>query len=149
MNENLPDLIADLRSEAMRTALLVGLISIPVGFLWIALLGSRSMTPMLLAGAVVGLLYSNRPTPVFKAGAVVGVFAPVPELLVQLYPAMSELWMSSAGIAVKSGITAVVIPLCVIALAMIATVVVLASVATAALFEFFQPYLPDIARTEA
>lgn len=83
----------------MRTATLVGLTFIPLGFLWIYVFGTNSPGYMMLAGVSIGVLYGDRPTPAHRAGARAGIFVPIPEAVVQASAVIPPLWESSAGLA--------------------------------------------------
>lgn len=85
----------------MRTATLVGLAAIPVGFLWIYLFGTGSAVVAVLAGILVGFIYSDRPTPAHRAGARAGLFAPVPEALVQPALFVLDVWSWPASLEAK------------------------------------------------
>lgn len=96
----------ELTAESMRTATLVGLAAIPAGGVWILLWGTGSAVLVLLAGGVVGLLYSDRPTPAHRAGARAGIFVPLPEAVVQVALAISDVWASPIGLELKVAGTA-------------------------------------------
>lgn len=81
----------------MRAATLVGVASIPVGFLWIHLFGTGSATVLLLASALAGVVYSGRSVPAYRAGARVGLFAPAPEVIVQILSGIRSLLASGLG----------------------------------------------------
>lgn len=85
----------------MHAATLIGLVFVPLGFLWIYLFGTNVTGIMLLAGAAVGVVYSNRPTPTHRAGARTGIFAAIPEAIVQVLVEAPSIWESSAPLATK------------------------------------------------
>lgn len=101
MAEVIGSVLSELRAESMRAATLVGLASVPLGFLWIYVFGTNAPGFMLLAGVSVGVLYSDRPTPSHRAGARAGIFVPIPEVIVQVSVAIPPLWESSAGLATR------------------------------------------------
>lgn len=85
----------------MRTATLVGLAAIPVGFLCIYLFGTGSAVIAVLSGILAGFVYSNRPTPAHRAGARAGLFAPIPEALVQPAQFVLDVWSWPASLEAK------------------------------------------------
>lgn len=108
MGERVQGIIDELRAESMRAATLVGLASVPVGFLWIYLLGTGSAAVVVLAGILVGLIYGDRPTPAYRAGARVGLFVPIPEALVQSAEFVFDVWTWPASLEAKVFFTVLV-----------------------------------------
>lgn len=132
MSERIQGLLDELTAESMRTATLVGIASIPAGYLWIHLFGTQSAAVLLFTGIVVGLFYSDRPTPAGKAGARAGLFAPIPELTFQLGTGVSGIWASGANVELKVVMTVFAAPLVfLVAWVLFASVVILLAVVTA------------------
>lgn len=94
----------------MRTATLVGLAAVPVGFLWIYLFGTGSAVVAGLSGILVGFVYSDRPTPAHRAGARAGLFAAIPVALVQPAQSVLDVWSRPASLEAKVFFTVLVGP---------------------------------------
>lgn len=112
----------------MRAATLVGLASLPVGFLWIYLFGTGgSVAVPVLAGILVGLIYSDRPTPAHRAGARVGLFAPIPEAIVFPAQFVLDVWSWPASLEAKLFFTVLIGSLFVLLVWVVGAIVCIAS----------------------
>lgn len=128
----------------MRTATLVGLASIPVGFLWIYLFGTQSAAVLLATGIVVGAFYSDHPTPTRRAGARAGLFAPIPELTVQTATNLGDIWQFSASPEFQIGLTVAVVALLVpVAWVLFVFFVIGVATGTAWMLKQVRPYLSN------
>lgn len=132
----------------MRTATLVGLAAIPVGFLWHHLFGPDSAGVIVAVGVLVGVLYSGRPTPAHRAGARAGLFAPIPVAVVQVVSDTVDLWATSASLELKVVVTALFGSLVFLFLWVFgALLCIVTAAATAWIVDRSRPYLPHTADT--
>lgn len=148
MGERLQGIIDELRAESMRAATLVGLASIPVGFLWIYLGGPESAVAIVLVGALVGVIYSDGPEPAYRAGARAGLFAPVPVAIVQPTTSILEIWATSMAMEMKLFFAGLVGLLGVLFLWVIGALICIASAVLAELLvDKIRPHLANARRS--
>ncbi|GAB3681104.1 hypothetical protein GCM10028857_04800 [Salinarchaeum chitinilyticum] len=134
----------------MRTATLVGLASIPVGFLWIYLAGPESGIAIVLAGALVGVIYSDGPEPAYRAGARAGLFASIPIVIVQPTTSILDFWATSMALEVKILLAALFGLLGVLFLWITGALFCIASAVLAALLvDTIRPHLANARRSQS
>lgn len=106
---HLRTLRTDVTDESFRSAVLVGLASVPftVGLSWQLVVdevfvagGSVSGIPLLLAGLLVGYLYSTREVAGRRAGFVAGIAGSVAVAVLYVLNALTTVTSESTGIAV-------------------------------------------------
>lgn len=144
LQDHVRDLRDELLAESMRAATLVGLASIPAGFLWIALFGTGNGAVLVLTGVLVGVLYRDRSSISHRAGARAGIFAPLPELIVQSATQLPDFLAVSGSPIFVAVLAALVVLVFLVAWVLFASLVVFVALVTALFADALGPYLPGI-----